>query len=168
MTQPPDAPLPEGWYPDPADSERLVRWWDGTAWTDRTQPRFLEQPAAAIAAPLVAYDGPPILVSTMNDAPGFDVVKIHGEVFGIVVRARNAFSNAGASFRTVFGGEAKGYTKLLSDSRQEALARLRQECNLLGGNAVLACRFDSGEIANLMSEVAAYGTAVTIRPRTQP
>jgi uncharacterized protein YbjQ (UPF0145 family) len=67
----------------------------------------------------------------------------------------------------VFGGEAKGYTKLLSDSRQEALARLRHEANLLGGNAVLGARFDSGEIARMMNEVAAYGTAVTIRPRTE-
>ncbi|HTY73782.1 MAG TPA: heavy metal-binding domain-containing protein [Actinomycetes bacterium] len=163
MTQP-ENPLPAGWYPDPGDPDRTVRWWDGAAWTDRTQPRFLEQPSGAIAAPLVTYDGPPILVSTMNDAPGFVVTQIHGEVFGLVVRARNLFSNFGASLRTIFGGEAKGYTQLLADSRQEALARLRQEAHLLGGNAVLAARFDSSEIANLMSEVAAYGTAVTIRP----
>jgi uncharacterized protein YbjQ (UPF0145 family) len=157
--------LPAGWYPDPSDSEGTVRWWDGSEWSDRTQPRFLEQPAGSVAAPLVRYDGPPILVSTMNDVPGFEITVIHGEVFGIVVRARNVFGNVGASFRTVFGGEAKGYTKLLTDSRHEALARLRQETNLLGGNAVIAARFDSGEIAKLMSEVAAYGTAVTIRPR---
>jgi uncharacterized protein YbjQ (UPF0145 family) len=163
MTQPTDG-HPEGWYPDPADNEGTVRWWDGTAWTDRTQPRFLEQPAGAIAAPLVKYDGPPILVSTMNDVPGFRVTEIHGEVFGIVVRARNAFSNMGASLRTVFGGESQGYTKLLSDSRDEALARLRHEANLRGGNAVLAARFDSGEIAGMLNEVAAYGTAVTIQP----
>jgi uncharacterized protein YbjQ (UPF0145 family) len=162
----PTSELPPGWYPDPAAADTTVRWWDGTAWTDRTQARYLEQPSGAVAAPLVTYDGPPILVSTMNDAPGFEVTKIHGEVFGIIVRARNAFSNMGASFRTVFGGEAKGYSQLLMDSRQEALARLRQEAHLLGANAVLAARFDSGEIANLMSEVAAYGTAVTIRPKS--
>jgi uncharacterized protein YbjQ (UPF0145 family) len=165
MTQPTEG-LPAGWYPDPADADNTVRWWDGQSWGDRTQPRFLEPPAGAVAAPLVTYDGPPILVSTMNDVPGFEVTRIHGEVFGIVVRARNVFGNVGASFRTVFGGEAKGYTKLLSDSRHEALARLRHETNLLGGNAVIAARFDSGEIARMMSEVAAYGTAVTIRPRS--
>lgn len=163
MTEP-TSPLPAGWYPDPADAASTVRWWDGNAWTERTQPRFLEQPGGAVAAPLVTYTGPPVLISTMNDVPGFRVTKIHGEVFGIVVRARNAFSNVGASFRTIFGGEAKGYTKLLSDSRHEALARLRHETSILGGNAVIAARFDSGEIAKLMSEVAAYGTAVTIEP----
>ena len=106
-----------------------------------------------------------IIVSTMNDLPGYDVVAVHGEVFGLVVRARNVFSNVGASFRTIFGGEARGYTQLLTDSRNQALERLCQAARAKGGNAVLAMRFDCNEIANLMSEVAAYGTAVTVRPR---
>ena len=68
----------------------------------------------------------------------------------------------------MFGGEAKGYTKLLTDSRQEALARLRLgRATWSAANAVLAMRFDTGEIADLMNEVAAYGTAVTVRPRSQ-
>ena len=103
-----------------------------------------------------------VLVSTMNDLPGWDVVEVHGEVFGLVVRARNVFSNLGASLRTVFGGEARGYTQLLSDSRSQALDRLRAAARAEGANAVLAMRFDCNEIANLMSEVAAYGTAVTV------
>jgi uncharacterized protein YbjQ (UPF0145 family) len=106
-----------------------------------------------------------LLVSTMNDLPGFEVVAVHGEVFGLVVRARNVFSNIGASLRTVFGGEARGYTQLLSDSREQALERLRIAARAKGANAVLAMRFDCNEIANLMSEVAAYGTAVTVRKR---
>ena len=106
-----------------------------------------------------------VLVSTMNDLPGYEVVMVHGEVFGLVVRARNVFSNLGASFRTIFGGEARGYTQLLSDSREQALERLRMAARDKGANAVLAMRFDCNEIANLMSEVAAYGTAVTVRKR---
>ena len=106
-----------------------------------------------------------LLVSTMNDLPGYDVVAVHGEVCGLVVRARNVFSNFGASFRTVFGGEARGYTQLLADSREQALERLRLAARAKGANAVLAMRFDCNEIANLMSEVAAYGTAVTVRKR---
>lgn len=73
------------------------------------------------------------------------------------------FSNIGAGFRTMFGGEARGYTKLLSDSRQEAVARLKRATHEVGGNAVIAMRFDANELADVMSEVAAYGTAVTIR-----
>ncbi|HEY2386230.1 MAG TPA: YbjQ family protein [Candidatus Binatia bacterium] len=106
-----------------------------------------------------------MIVSTMNDLPGYEVVAVHGEVCGLVVRARNVFSNIGASFRTVFGGEARGYTTLLTDSRNQAIERMRKAAQAKGGNAVLAMRFDCNEIANLMSEVAAYGTAVTVRRR---
>ena len=99
----------------------------------------------------------------MNDLPGYEVVEVYGEVYGLIVRARNAFSNVGASFRTLVGGEAKGYTSLLSDSREQAVERLRNAALDLGANAVLAMRFDCNEIANIMSEVAAYGTAVNVR-----
>jgi uncharacterized protein YbjQ (UPF0145 family) len=107
---------------------------------------------------------PPILVSTMNDLPGYEVVAVFGEVFGLVVRSRNIFSNVGASFRTIFGGEARGYTQLLSTTREEAVDRLRYEAAMLGANAILAMRFDTGVFANVMNEVAAYGTAVVVRP----
>jgi uncharacterized protein YbjQ (UPF0145 family) len=104
-----------------------------------------------------------VLLSTMNDLPGYEVVTVHGEVFGLIVRARNVFSNIGAGLRTVFGGEAKGYTQLLADSRMQAMDRLRDAARAHGANAVLAMRFDCNEIADIMSEVAAYGTAVTVR-----
>jgi uncharacterized protein YbjQ (UPF0145 family) len=81
-----------------------------------------------------------------------------------VVRARNVFSNLGASLRTVVGGEAAGYTKLLTDSRNEARARMWLEARTRGANAVVAMRFDCNEIGDIMSEVAAYGTAVTVEP----
>jgi uncharacterized protein YbjQ (UPF0145 family) len=103
-----------------------------------------------------------VLVVTTNDILGYRVVQTYGEVFGVIVRSRNLFSNFGASFRTVFGGEVKGYTRLLADSREHALARLRQAAVEKGANAVLAMRFDSGDIGNVMNEVAAYGTAVRI------
>jgi len=106
-----------------------------------------------------------ILVTTMNDVPGYEIVAVYGEVFGLIVRARNVFSNFGASLRTVFGGEVGGYTKLLSESRSHAIERLRLAAQEKGGNAVIAMRFDCNEIANLMSEIAAYGTAVTIRKK---
>lgn len=106
-----------------------------------------------------------ILISTMNDVPGYDVVAVHGEVYGLIVRARNVFSNIGASLRTVVGGEARGYTQLLSDSRDQAIERMTEAARAKGANAVLAMRFDCNEIGDIMSEVAAYGTAVTVRRR---
>ena len=51
-----------------------------------------------------------ILIVTTNDVPGYEITQVHGEVCGLIVRARNVFSNVGASMRTVFGGEARGYT----------------------------------------------------------
>jgi uncharacterized protein YbjQ (UPF0145 family) len=102
-----------------------------------------------------------ILVTTMNDVPGYEIVAVYGEVFGLIVRASNVFSNFGASLRTLVGG----YTTLLSDSRNHAIERLRLAAQEKGANAVVAMRFDCNEIANLMSEIAAYGTAVTIRKK---
>jgi uncharacterized protein YbjQ (UPF0145 family) len=63
-----------------------------------------------------------ILVVTTNDVPGYKVIETYGEVFGLVVRSRNLFSNLGASFRTVVGGEAKGYTKLLAKPANKPLS----------------------------------------------
>ena len=109
----------------------------------------------------------PILLSTMNDVPGYKVVRVMGEVFGLTVRSRNAFSNMGAGFKAMAGGELKGLSKLLYESRQEALQRLCQEAMARGGNAVVAMRFDCNEIGGTASEIAAYGTAVYLMPEDQ-
>jgi uncharacterized protein YbjQ (UPF0145 family) len=106
----------------------------------------------------------PILLSTMNDLPGYQVSRVFGEVFGLTVRSRNMFSTMGAGFKAMAGGELKGLSKLLSDSRNEALGRLCQEAMAHGANAVLALRFDCNEIAQTASEIAAYGTAVYVVP----
>ena len=70
-----------------------------------------------------------ILIVTTNDVPGYEITQVHGEVCGLIVRARNVFSNVGASMRTVFGGEARGYTQLLSTAatrRSSGCARRRR------------------------------------------
>lgn len=106
----------------------------------------------------------PILVVTTNDVPGYEVVKVYGEVFGVLVRSRNLLSNIGAGFKSLVGGEIGAYTKLLSDSRIEATERMKAAAAEKGANAILMMRFDTGNISGSMNEVAAYGTAVTIRP----
>ena len=105
-----------------------------------------------------------IMVATTNNLPGYEVVEVYGEVFGLIVRSRNIFGNIGASFRTIFGGEVRGYTKLLSNTREQALERLRNEAETVGANAILMMRFDSGDIGGVMNEVVAYGTAVKVKP----
>jgi uncharacterized protein YbjQ (UPF0145 family) len=104
-----------------------------------------------------------IMVVTTNNIPGYEIVEVYGEVFGLIVRSRNIFSNMGASFRTIFGGESGGLTKLLTDSRNQAMSRMRAEAVKRGANAVLMMRYDSGDIFQMMNEVAAYGTAVKVK-----
>ena len=105
-----------------------------------------------------------ILIVTTNEVTGHSVQVTHGEVFGLTVRSRNMFSDMGASFKGLVGGEVKGYTKMLQVSREEAVQRLREEAASRGANAVLAMRFDCNEIMSNMTEIAAYGTAVTLVP----
>jgi uncharacterized protein YbjQ (UPF0145 family) len=109
-------------------------------------------------------DTQPVLIVTTNEIPGYRITSVHGDVFGLIVRARNYFSNIGASFRTLVGGEVAGYTTLLVDSRNQARERMWREARARGANAVVAMRFDCNEIGGIMSEIAAYGTAVTVEP----
>ena len=104
-----------------------------------------------------------MLISTMNDIPGYQVTEVLGEVFGLTVRSRNIGSQFGAAFKSLAGGELKGMTKNLSDSRQQVIERLTQEAQARGADAVLAFRFDTSEIGGNWTEICAYGTAVKIR-----
>ncbi len=118
-----------------------------------------------------------ILVVTTEGVAGYEVVKVHGEVFGLVVRSRNLVSNIGAALQSIVGGEidskltssaccgvVHSYTKLLSDSRTGVMERMKKAAADKGANAVIMMRFDTGAIGATMNEVTAYGTAVTIRP----
>ncbi|GAB3936929.1 hypothetical protein GCM10029976_049250 [Kribbella albertanoniae] len=121
-------------------------------------------PPAQQNAPHVAPQGSPypVLVSTMNDLPGYVADKVFGEVFGLTVRSRDFGSNFTASFRSLGGGEVPEYTQMLAESRHVAVMRMCQMAQQMGANAILAMRFDCTEIAQTMSEVAAYGTAVIV------
>jgi uncharacterized protein YbjQ (UPF0145 family) len=107
--------------------------------------------------------GSGLLVSTMNDLPGFRVDTVLGEVFGLTVRSRNIGSSFGSAMKSLKGGELKGMTKMLVDSRQEAMARLTAEARDRGGNAVLAMRFETS-VGEVGTEICAYGTAVIVSP----
>jgi len=102
------------------------------------------------------------LISTMNDAPGYRVSAILGEVTGLTVRARNVGVQIGAAFKAFGGGELRGLTKQLQESRDEAMQRMVEAATARGANAVLAMRFDANEVSNGYQEIVAYGTAVVI------
>ncbi|KJK60049.1 YbjQ family protein [Saccharothrix sp. ST-888] len=105
-----------------------------------------------------------VLVVTTNDVPGFRVERVIGEVFGLTVRSRHIGTQIGASLKSLMGGELKGLTKTLVDSRNQAMERLIEQTKARGGNAVLMMRFDVTEAADLGTEICAYGTAVVIAP----
>jgi uncharacterized protein YbjQ (UPF0145 family) len=103
-----------------------------------------------------------VLISTMNDVPGYQVTEVLGEVFGLTVRSRNIGSQIGASFKSLAGGELKGMTKNLVNSREEVVQRMVEEAQAKGANCVLAMRFDTSEMGGNWTEICAYGTAVKI------
>jgi uncharacterized protein YbjQ (UPF0145 family) len=103
-----------------------------------------------------------MLISTMNDLPGYTIDEVIGEVFGLTVRSRNVGSQIGASLKSIVGGELKGMTKMLAEGREHAQQRLVDEANERGANAVLAFRFDTSELGSTWTEICAYGTAVKV------
>jgi uncharacterized protein YbjQ (UPF0145 family) len=105
-----------------------------------------------------------MLITTTNDVPGYKVTTVLGEVMGLTVRSRNLGSQFGAAFKSLAGGELKGMTKNLQLSRQEVVARMVEEAEARGGNAVVAMRFDTSEMGGNWTEICAYGTAVVIEP----
>ena len=104
-----------------------------------------------------------MLITTTNELPGYSIEEVFGEVFGLTVRSRNIGSQMGAGLKSMLGGELKGMTKALVDSRNEVVARMVEEAEGKGANAVVAMRFDTSEMGGTWTEICAYGTAVRAR-----
>jgi len=109
----------------------------------------------------------PILL-TANYLSGYKIEKVLGLTFGITVRSRGIGGNLVAGLRTLKGGEINEYTALAQQARQEALDRLTEHASQLGANAVINVMFDSTEIAQSMTEIIAFGTAVVVSPISDP
>ena len=101
-----------------------------------------------------------MIITTMNDLPGYEIEEVIGGVFGLTVRSRNVGSQIGAFFKSLVGGELRGMTKMLAAGREEAEQRLTDEADSRGANAVIAFRFDTSELGSTWTEICAYGTAV--------
>ena len=103
-----------------------------------------------------------MIVSTMNDLPGYRIDEVIGEITGLTVRSRNVGTQIGAGFKSLVGGELKGLTKQLMETHEQARERMVEEAEAVGANAVLAMRFDSDEVGQGYQELVAYGTAVKV------
>ena len=101
-----------------------------------------------------------MLISTMNDLPGYRIEEVHGEVFWLTVRSRHVGSQLGAAAKSLVGGELKGMTRMLAEGREDATRRIVEVAEVKGANAILAFRFDTSELGGTWTEICAYGTAV--------
>ena len=104
-----------------------------------------------------------MLIATTNEIAGHTIEEVYGEVFGLTVRSRNVGSQIGASLKSIVGGELKGMTKALVDSREQVVQRMVEEAEKKGANAIVAMRFDTSEMGTNWTEICAYGTAVRVR-----
>lgn len=98
-----------------------------------------------------------MLITTTNDIAGHEITDVYGEVFGLTVRSRNAFSQFGAGLKSIMGGELKGMTKALVDSRTDVIQRMTEAAEAKGANAIVAMRFDTSEMGDTWTEICAYG-----------
>jgi uncharacterized protein YbjQ (UPF0145 family) len=104
-----------------------------------------------------------MLIATTNELPGYAIEEVLGEVFGLTVRSRHIGSQIGAGLKSIMGGELKGMTQALVESRGQVIERMVAEAEAKGGNAVVAMRFDTSEMGDTWTEICAYGTAVRVR-----
>ncbi|MDO5639847.1 MAG: YbjQ family protein [Neisseria sp.] len=103
-----------------------------------------------------------MLISNLEFIPDRKVVKHLGLVQGSTVRAKHLGRDFMAGLKNMVGGELKGYTELLNESREEALARMTEQARQAGANAVLNVRFSTSSVAAGAAEIFAYGTAVVL------
>lgn len=104
-----------------------------------------------------------LLLTNIETVPGRTIVEHYGLVTGSTVRAKHIGRDLMASLKNIVGGELKGYTELLGEARQEAVARMVEQARALGANAVVNVRFSTSSVTAGASELYAYGTAVRIQ-----
>jgi uncharacterized protein YbjQ (UPF0145 family) len=104
------------------------------------------------------------MVTTAFDLPNYRVVQNLGVVRGIVVRSRNVFATIGATLQTIVGGNITVWTTLCEQTRSDAFDIMIQHATEIGANAVIGARYDTTEIAQGVTEVLCYGTAVIVEP----
>ena len=103
-----------------------------------------------------------MIITNIKTVPGKNIVEHFGVVYGSTIRAKHVGRDIMASLKNLVGGELKGYTQLLQESRQQALDRMVDQARQLGANAVINVRFSTSSVAQGAAELYAYGTAVSV------
>ena len=103
-----------------------------------------------------------MIVVNTETVPGYTITEVKGLVQGNTIRAKNIGRDIGAGLKNLVGGELRGYTDLLTESRREALQRMLSQADELGANAVVNVRFTTSSVAAGAAELYSYGTAVVV------
>ncbi|AYO55216.1 MULTISPECIES: YbjQ family protein [Acinetobacter] len=107
-------------------------------------------------------------LSNLESVPGHQIIQQLDVVYGSTVRSKHVGRDLMAGLKNIVGGELKGYTELLEESRQEAMNRMIEKARALGANAIVGIRFSTSNIAQGASELFVYGTAVIVQANSNP
>jgi len=103
-----------------------------------------------------------MIITNIETVPGKEIVAHFGLVAGNTIRAKHIGRDLMASLKNIVGGELKGYTQLMQESRQQAVDRMVEQASQLGANAIINVRFSTSSVAQGAAELYAYGTAVKV------
>ncbi len=103
-----------------------------------------------------------MLMTNIETIPGKTIVTCHGVVSGSTVRAKHVGRDIMAGLKNIVGGELKGYTELLNESRDNAIERMQAQASQMGANAIVNVRFSTSSVAAGAAEIYVYGTAVSV------
>ena len=103
-----------------------------------------------------------MFMSNIETSPGMTITTSHGVVSGSTVRAKHVGRDIMASLKNIVGGELRGYTELLEESREQAIERMKAQALQMGANAIVNVRFSTSSVAAGAAEIYVYGTAVTV------
>ena len=106
-----------------------------------------------------------MLITTQDELADYNIVKTLGLVRGNTIRARHIGKDIMAGLRTLVGGEITEYTKMLAESREQAIDRMVKNAEALGADAIVCFRFVTAAVMQGAAELLAYGTAVKVRPK---
>lgn len=107
-------------------------------------------------------NGGRMIITNIEGVPGKNIVEHFGIVSGSTIRAKHIGKDLMASLKNLVGGELKGYTELLKESRDQAVARMTRQAEQIGANAIVNVRFSTSSVAQGAAELYAYGTAVRV------
>jgi uncharacterized protein YbjQ (UPF0145 family) len=103
-----------------------------------------------------------MILTNIETIPGKKIIEHFGLVSGNTIRAKHFGKDIMASFKNLVGGELKGYTQLLQESRRQAIDRMKEQARQLGANAIVNVRLSTSSVAQGAAELYAYGTAVRV------